>query len=243
MQADNIQQTTSELIYQPLATPKVAMIVLSTDSRCEADFHYLRHKYKIDFATYVNRIRFANPITEASLSEMLNDVTAVVNDILPGEELDAVVFNCTSASAILGEAAIMDALPTDAPLITTAAASVAQIKAANLAKVDLLCPYDKAVSTRLADYFESQGVVVNSLSYMNIADDRDIARLTATTISQCAKEAASEQGDGLFISCTNTNAVPLLDTLTNDLGKPVFSSNFATFNQVCTTLGLTLAHG
>lgn len=237
---ENIVRSSTALTYESVSRPKVGMIVLTTDYRCESDFYYLRQKHNVNFDVYVNRISFQNPISEASLAGLVDDVKRVVDGILPGDRLDAVVFNCTAASAILGEQKIREAIKLDTPLITTAAASATQIKQASLAGVDLLCPYDKKVSIRLADYFESLGVKVNSLTCLDINDDRDIARLDKASIMRAALEASTENADGLFMSCTNLNAVELIDELTNCLKKPIFSSNLATFYTVCETLGLEL---
>ena len=58
-------------------------------------------KQKPDFDFYFNRIHFANPMTPESLAAIGNDLTEASAGILPGYDLDMVVFNCTSSSSII----------------------------------------------------------------------------------------------------------------------------------------------
>jgi len=227
-----IQSSISDSPAKPV--PKVGMIVLSTDYTCERDFSRLAHSNALDFDLYVNRIHFENPMTEQSLAAMLKDLGPVAADILPGCALDAIVFNCTSASAILGDAAVNEAIARskpDTPVLTTAGASVAHILQAGHKKVSLLTPYSAEVSRRLADYFEYRGLDVLSLAYMGIADDRDVAHLSSQSIIAAAREAVVRDAQALFISCTATRAAEILPRIEQAVGLPVYSSNYCSFWQ------------
>lgn len=233
MAIKNAHQLTNQLSYSHIGQKKVGMIVLNTDFTCEADFYYLRQQHHIEFDAYVNRIAFENPISEKTLSDILYRLPQTVSAILPGTDLDAIVFNCTAASAILGQKKIAEIINRPStPIITTASAAVAEIKVQGYQSVDVLCPYDKHISLCLANFFTANDIEVTSLSYMGIEDDRDIARVDANSIIESAKKSVSNKGDALFISCTNTNAVRIIDQLELAVGKPVLSSNLATFNQV-----------
>ncbi|MPV86011.1 aspartate racemase/maleate isomerase family protein [Ostreibacterium oceani] len=225
----------SNTLIEPIikSRPKVGMIVLSTDLTCEHDFHYLRHKRQIEFDVFVNRIHFQNPITSKSLSDMLFELPSAAAQILPDTTLDALVFNCTAASALLGEARIKQAIDLpNTPIITTAAASLQSIQSAGYTHIDLLCPYSQSVSYQLAEYFSQQGLTITSLTYLDIDDDRDIACVSPASIVQAAKGAVTTAGQALFISCTALQVVGALDALQNHIKKPIFSSNLCTFTQV-----------
>lgn len=214
--------------------PKVGMIVLSTDFTCERDYSRLAHAHKLDFDLYVNRIHFENPMTEQSLAAMLEDLGPIAADILPDCALDAIVFNCTSASALLGDAAVSEAVglgKPNTPVLTTAGASVAHIQRAGHKKISLLAPYSAVVSRHLADYFARSGLDVLSLSYMGIEDDRDVAHLSPQAILDAAREAIVPDTEALFISCTATRAAEMLPELEQAVGLPVYSSNFCSFWQ------------
>jgi maleate isomerase len=223
------------------SSPKVGMIVLSTDYTCERDYSRLAHAHNLDFDLYVNRISFENPMTEQSLAAMLVDLGPVATDILPDCTLDAIVFNCTSASALLGDVAVSEAIGRGkpyTPVLTTAGTSVAHILQAGHKKISLLAPYSAVVSRHLADYFEHNGLDVLSLGYMGIVDDRDVARLSTQTILDAAREAIVPGAEALFISCTATRAAEILPQLEQTVGIPVYSSNFCSFWQTMRILKL-----
>ncbi|SVD85122.1 uncharacterized protein METZ01_LOCUS437976, partial [marine metagenome] len=89
-------------LYNNIDRPSVGLIVLNTDFTFERDFVRLYNEHQPEFDFYFNRIHFANPMTPDSLAAIEGDLTQVSNEILPGYDLDLVVFNCTSSSSILG---------------------------------------------------------------------------------------------------------------------------------------------
>ncbi len=225
----------------PAPVPAVGMIVLSTDFTCERDFRDLAATHDLQFDLYVNRIHFQNPMTVYSLRAMLDDLTSVAADILPGYPLDAIVFNCTSASALLGDAAVRNAIQLGkpgVPVLTTAAAGVGHILQAGYKKISLLTPYNREISRGLADYFERGGLNIVSLNYMGIADDRDVARLTQSAIIDAACAAIDADVEAMFISCTAMRAAQILPEIEQATGLPVFSSNHSSFWQTMRILKL-----
>ena len=225
----------------PAPVPAVGMIVLSTDFTCERDFRNLAAAHDLQFDLYVNRIHFENPMTVQSLRAMLDDLASVAADILPGYPLDAIVFNCTSASALLGDAAVRNAIQLGKPgipVLTTAAAGVGHILQAGYKNISLLTPYSLEVSRGLVDYFERGGLNIMSLNYMEIADDRDVAKLTSRAIIDAACAAIDVDVEALFISCTATRASEILPEIEQVTGLPVFSSNHSSFWQAMKILKL-----
>ncbi|MFT4938247.1 MAG: maleate isomerase [Paraglaciecola sp.] len=221
--------------------PTVGLIVLTTDLTCERDFSMMSKGNNLEFDQYVNRIRFVNPMTQQNLRAMLGQLSAVAADILPSCSLDTVVFCCTSASALIGEQEIQDAIWQSKPktkVITTASASVASLLAKGYSKISLLTPYSKSVSQGLAKYFNDHGVEVVSLTYMDIKDDRDVARLSVESITAAAKAAVDPSTEALFISCTAMRVVEIRKQLEKELGLPIFSSNYSTFWQTMKAIQL-----
>jgi len=221
--------------------PTVGLIVLTTDLTCERDFSMMSKASDLAFDQYVNRIRFINPMTQQSLTSMIGDLAAVTADILPSCPLDTVVFCCTSASALIGDQVIQDAIwqsKPNAKVITTASASVASLLAKGYKKISLLTPYSKSVSEGVAKYFNDNGLDVVSLTYMDIKDDRDVARLSVESITAAAKAAIAPSAEALFISCTAMRVVEIKTVLEKELGIPIFSSNHSTFWQTMKAIQL-----
>lgn len=214
--------------------PSVGLVVLTTDMTTERDFAILAAKHRLGFNQYVNRIPFCNPMTAANLNAMLDDLSTATNHIVPSFNLDAVVFCCTSGSAIIGDQAIEAAVNRAKPgaaVTNTAAASSATLLGQGYRRISLLTPYSEHVSKQLADYFEGKGLEITSLHYMDILDDRDVARLPAEYIEDAARAAADPSADCLFISCTAMRVVEIREQLEAVINQPVISSNYAAFWQ------------
>lgn len=209
---------------------RIGFIALSTDHTSERDFALMRPSPEV--VVYVNRIAFENPMTRESLLAMRPFLTDAASLILPGESLDALVFGCTSASALIGDAAVCDALQAAKPgvaVVTPASAALAAFASLGSRRVSLLAPYSARVTEGIAAYFEMSGLTVLNAACLGIMDDRDVARLEADTIIEAALAACHPEAEALFISCTALPAVTTLQVIEDRLGLPVVSSNQATF--------------
>jgi len=134
--------------------PTVGLILLSTDMTCERDFSILTAQNNLQFDLYINRIKFANPMTEFNLKRMLEDLGSVAGDILPDCPIDTIVFGCTSASALMGDEAVKQAIQSSKPnatVSTTASAAVSSLQRKGYKKISLLAPYIDPVSISLAN--------------------------------------------------------------------------------------------
>ena len=86
------------------ANPRVGLIALASDFMIEKDFINVIKNRKIDF--FVNRIECYNPLTRENLIKMSNKITEVTKDILPDQDLDCVVYGCTSGTIAAGHDSI-----------------------------------------------------------------------------------------------------------------------------------------
>ena len=106
MTVESSKYNLSEALNSVNERPSVGLIVLNTDFTFERDFVRMYSEQQPDFDFYFNRIHFANPMTPESLAAIGDDLTDASSGILPGYDLDLVVFNCTSSSSIVGDDAI-----------------------------------------------------------------------------------------------------------------------------------------
>ena len=215
--------------------PSVGLIVLNTDFTFERDFARLFNNQKPNFDFYFNRIHFANPMTPKSLAAIEGDLTEVSSEILPNYDLDLVVFNCTSSSSIIGDQAIELAIKKSKPtakVLTTSQAVVSNIKRKGLKKVSVLTPYSAEISALLVDYFQRNSLEIVSFRYMDMSDDRDVAMVSPNNIITAAKQAIVDEADALFISCTAMRSTEVISVIEKEIGKPVFTSNQATFDEI-----------
>jgi len=208
------------------AARRIGLLALATDLTVELDAAAVTRG--LDVAVHVTRLAFANPVTAANLRAMAPELGAAAGRIVPGERLDAVAFACTSASAAIGDDAVRAAVTAerpDTPCATPTSGLVAAAAAAGVRKLAVLAPYTEAVARDLAAYLERLGLEVTALTWLDVDDDRAIARISPETIEAAAVEALDPAADALFCSCTALRARALAPGLERRLAKPVFTSN------------------
>ncbi len=208
-----------------MALRRFGLVALATDMTIEGDAARL-----MPWGTqlHVTRIAFDNPTTEENLRNTGPRLRAAADLLVPGVDLEAIGFGCTSASAVLGPG-IGDLLDDRAPLVTPTSAALRGFAALGVTRLALMTPYLAATTDLVGDYFQRHGIEVVRRSSMNHADDRDMARLGADAIMQMALESDHPQAQALFMSCTALPALGLIDRIEAELGKPVITSNQSLF--------------
>ena len=210
------------------SNPRVGLIALASDFTIEKDFINVIKDKKIDF--FVNRIECYNPLTKENLIKMSDKVTEVTKDILPDQELDCVVYGCTSGTIAAGHASIEKRVKEAKPMADVSTPSTAAIKALkkmNIKKVSIFTPYSKKLNDDVLDYFESEGFKVTSNLYFDIQDDYDIGKVDQNYLYEVLSKIDLNDADALFVSCTALPVLEIIDKLEKKLDTIVLSSNQA----------------
>ncbi len=87
---------------------RIGLVVLSTDLTFERDFQRVCSADQVGL--YANRVLFENPTTPENLRRMLPRIRDAAELIADGSELDAVCYGCTSATVVIGDQAIEEAI-------------------------------------------------------------------------------------------------------------------------------------
>lgn len=212
---------------RPLAK-RVGLVVLATDHTTEPDFRRIVASEQV--GVYVARIPYANPTTPENLRRMQPALTVGAALILPGEELDAICYSCTSASVVIGDAEIEAALRAakpGVPVVTPPLAGVAGLRALGARRISVLTPYTVETSRPMASYFAGHGFAIDRFTCLGFDDDREMARIAPATLVELARAAMAPQSDALFVSCTALRAALAITAMEAALGRPVVSSNQA----------------
>jgi maleate isomerase len=218
---------------------RLGLVALATDLTLEVDAAAVLGE---DEALHVTRVAFENPVTAASLTAMAPALTAAAGRILPGERLDAIAFGCTAASAAIGDDAVRAAVTADrprTPCVTPTSGLLAATRALGVRKLAVLAPYSEAVARDLAGYLERLGLEITRLTWLDVDDDRTIARISPASIEAAAARAFDPAADALFCSCTALRARALVPMLEDRLGKPVLTSNQVLLWHALRSAGVT----
>ena len=135
------------------SNPRIGLIALASDFMIEKDFINIIKVKDIDF--FVNRIESYNPLTKENLIKMSEKVTEVTKDILPDQDLDCVVYGCTSGTIAAGYESIKKKVKAAKPMAEVTTPSTAAIKALkklNINKISLFTPYSKKLNDEVFCY-------------------------------------------------------------------------------------------
>ena len=202
-----MNSTKIEPKYISKSNPRVGLIVLASDFMIEKDFINVIKDRDIDF--FVNRIGCYNPLTKENLIKMSNKVTEVTKNILPDQDIDCVVYGCTSGTIAAGYDSIEKKVKAAKPMAdvtTPSSAAIKALKKLNIKKIYLFTPYPKKLNDEVIDFFKKEGFEITSNSYFDIASDIDIGKVDPEYLYEVLSSINLNGADAMFISCT---ALPL----------------------------------
>ena len=214
--------------FKKNSNPRIGLIALATDFMIEKDFINVIKDKEIDF--FVNRIECYNPLTKENLIKMSDKVTEVTNNILPNEDIDCVVYGCTSGTIATGHDVIekkVRAAKPKAELTTPSTAAIKALKKLKVKKLAIFTPYSKTLNDEIVDFFRNEKFDVVSNSYLDIAADYDIGKVDQDFLFETLSKMEITDADVLFISCTALPVLDIIEKLEKKLNKPVLSSNQA----------------
>jgi arylmalonate decarboxylase len=170
--------------------------------------------------------------------------------LLTAESMCDLIAVCCTMASLLGEPGaekrLADELASAAgvPVVTTGEAVLAALAALGARRVAVGTPYTRPINAAERAALEANGLEIRRL--VSLHEGLDPARLTNRLIAEVDPErvrglarAADDPGAAaLLLSCTNLYTVELIASLEAELGKPVVSSNGATYWYCLRRLGV-----
>jgi maleate cis-trans isomerase len=208
---------------------KIGLLVPSVNTTMEPDFWKLAPE---GIAIHVARLKTERLMTFEALEDMekhTEDAAAELADA----EVNVIGYGCTSGSFLGGHEwnkQIIDKMEkkTGISSFTTTEAMNRGLEEKKLKRVSVVTPYVSQTNERLRKYLTDGGIEVLDLQAFEILDGFDHASITPWQVYDLAKKADKPEAEGIFIACTQVRALPVLQSLEEDLGKPVISANQAT---------------
>jgi maleate isomerase len=137
----------------------------------------------------------------------------------------------------LHEITINEGHPT--PVVTSAGALVAGVKALGAKKISLVAPYLKPLTCLVVDYIEAEGIqVVDSIS-LEIADNMEVGRRDPMAVATIYRDLKLSGIDALVLSsCVQMPSLAAVPIVEQECGLPVVSASICTTHQMLQRLGL-----
>lgn len=206
---------------------RIGVIALATDFNIEQD---LRRIYPPGLEIFTSRVRNVNPLTMENLRLMAPGISAAADAILPGTDLDVIIYGCTSGTAALGIDKVADLIHQSRPSVAVTnpvTAALAAFQQLGTKRISILTPYTEAVNNEVAALFAGKGYKILNISGFGFEDDTAMTFITPQDIVDAAQATCDPDADLLFISCTALRASHVIEQIEQRLGKPVVSSNQA----------------
>ncbi|HEX7005983.1 MAG TPA: aspartate/glutamate racemase family protein [Alphaproteobacteria bacterium] len=173
--------------------------------------------------------------SDAGKAVLYDDLRRAAADLAQAG-VDVVAYGCTAGSMVLPLSGLTDFMTSVAgvPAVATAAALVGALRALGVRRIALATPYHDPLTDHERDFFarcQIDTVTARGLGFgANGPEDyRNIARLPAAVAYRLAKSVDRPEAEAIVISCTDFATLRVIPVLESELGKPVISSNQATF--------------
>ncbi|MDQ7828037.1 MAG: aspartate/glutamate racemase family protein [Armatimonadota bacterium] len=217
---------------------RLGLIVLESDQVLEPE---MRRALPEDVDYHVARVRYTG-VHDAGLAAATRGVAGAIRTLLPVHP-DVIVWACTSASFYRGRRGHeillkrLALLARGVPTLTASAAVVRTLHRLRAVRLGVVAPYPPEINARLTTFLQEEGFVVERLLglYDSAVDDDTLQRTPGPRLRE-AIETAARDVDAVLVSCTGLVTLPLLDAVTEAVGRPVVSSNAAILAEALAVL-------
>lgn len=195
---------------------------------------------------HVNRLN-APGVRPEDMQENLQALTSGVGDsarLLGLAEPDVVAFGCTSGSFLRGstwDASTLEEIRGASrcrEVVLAAQAVVQALRVLEARTIVVVTPYPHHINDLMLDYFAIHGFVTLKLNAFDGWGGGGIHNIGLAQIEQLVMTAPYTEADAVVASCTNLRAGEMLERLETLTGKPVVTSNQATFWACARAAGL-----
>lgn len=220
---------------------RIGLIIPSSNTTMESEFSKFTPE---GFSIHASRLPLKK-VTERELITMSEEVERC-SKLLAQAEVDVIVYGCTSGSFIKGrgydqELENIISGETGVPAVSTAGAVIEALRTEGFKKIAVATPYIDEINRKEEEFLAEHGIEVSEIKGLDLADNIKIGECGATVAYKLGKEVirSNPQADALFISCTNFRTFGIINTLTQDIEKPVITSNLATLKSTLRKVGLS----
>jgi len=161
--------------------------------------------------------------------------------------VDIVAYGCTSGSFMCPRDEMMRRLAGRAgcPATNSADSVLTALKALGVGTVALATPYLPYINEGEIRFLEEEGISVCASLGLGLGETEAerfaIRKVPPEAVYRMARAVDRPEAEAIFISCTSLATLRLIEPIEAQLGKPVITSNQATFWNVLKMLGLRVS--
>jgi maleate isomerase len=219
------------------------LVALQTDETVEPELQSAFNKDGV--ALYTTRIESEAEVTPETLKLMEAKLPASVSLLPPSLDFDVIGYACTSGATIIGPDRISELIfkGSNAKHATNPLTALIDIcQQQDVKSLGFISPYIDSVSLPMRTYLEDKaGIRISNFATFNESTEAKVARISPQSILDAAIEIGnSSDCDAVFLSCTNLRTFSILQTAKEQLGKPVWSSNYVLAHHMSKLVNMIL---
>ena len=221
---------------------KIGVIVPPTNTVNEAEWRIMAPEGVTIHATRM--ALHLDTHSEEGKRALYADIDKAVGDLAQAAP-DVIAYGCTAGSMVNPPSSLPDYMTKAAgvPCVTTAASILQALRTLGVFRIVMASPYHDALNTHETDFLAANGVETVQAAGLGIgaagaADFPRIAKTPLEKILDLVRSVDRDEAQALFIACTDFPVMTLIEPLEEELGKPVITSNQATFWAALRAAGL-----
>lgn len=207
--------------------PRLGLIVPTTNTVNEAEWRRMAPP-GVSFAL----VRM--PLHTGSAA-LYADLESAIGALKAGKP-DVIAYACTAGSLVLPLDTLTDFMQGKAgvPCVATAPALVRACELLGVGRISLATPYHDELNRHEVEFFAKCGIETLSVRGLGIGaggphEYVKIAQVPKEAVHAHCRATDVPAAQGMIVSCTDFAALEAIPRLEAELGKPVVSSNLATF--------------
>lgn len=171
------------------------------------------------------------PLEVADLPQYRESTLQSVKPLI-GDGAALVIYGCTSAGFLAGpqgDAEFVKMLSdlVGSPTVSTSTAILSALAEANIDRVDVVSPYLDWKNEMLRSFLVGAGIRVDHLETFGAKNPTELGKISSDQVRQKCLDTASEDGQALFIACSQLPTREIIPGLSKTLQRPVWSSVMA----------------
>ncbi len=222
---------------------RIGLLVPARNRTMEDDFSGWMPR---SVALHTMRMYFppTEPPTMEERLQLMDDQVAESARLLTLVRPDVVAFGCTSGSFLHGlgwdQKMIeeIEMVSGGIPTVATARCVVDALNELGVKRIAAASPYPPEINERLKKYLGDAGFDVVNFDYEDGRKVGNVDLFDLDVVYELGKRVDRTEAEAIFISCTNLRAASIIERLEKETGKPVVTSNQATFWACLRKLGI-----
>ena len=209
------------------ARARIGLIALCDDIAVDRDFARMIPDDRVALVT--SRILLEQPNSRHTFLAMADRIPDVVKLLCPLVRLDAVVFACTSATSVIGAGRVAALIEGARPGVKATNPATAALTALVARRISVVTPYTVANTEGVTRFLEREGFALTQVSCFGFDTDMGIGSVPAAAYLDRARAADHGDAEAIFVSCTATKALDVIEAIEQATGLPCITSNQAAF--------------